>query len=276
MKIVFCLDTNIRFQLLLAVAIRTLRQTYPRADVCVISSGGKEGILDSLHDLNVHLVHYKPFLNESNVPAKYHRAIGAFLKLELAMVPELAEHDRVLYCDCDIIFNKPIDELFDMRPAYLAMAKEETIPFFSDYEILGYVHNERKYLIKMPFPIWYFNSGVVLFNLERFRKNGYIHNFLAFCQQNLHRLDNYDQPLLNYFFGKRITRFDQIFNCPPFLADSKSQGRIIHFQGPKPWQRGSNFLRDLQSGHYPFFCDMWYSHLTNQEKELVGKWEPKA
>ncbi len=275
MKCVFCLDANPRFQMLLLVAIRSLRGVYPDADVSVVYGGREEALLDVLLAEDLHIIRYAPFLNETNVAPRHHPAIGALLTLELALVPELADQERVLYFDCDTLFVRPFDELFTLTPAYLAMSRQEPVPFFCDFETLSYVYKDKTYVVKMPFPIWHYNSGVVLYNLGRLRKNGHIRNFLAFCLQNLDNLGNYDQPLINFFFGKRIERFEQIFNCQPFQEYAKDQGRIIHFQGPKPWHEGQNYYPELQVEHYRRFSDIWRSYLTEEERGIVRKWEAK-
>jgi len=276
MKFVFCLDANPRFQILLLAAIRSLRSIYPRADVGVVYGGREEALLDVLLEEDVPIIRYAPYMNETNVAPGFHQAIGALLTLELALVPELSNEEYVLYFDCDVLFVKPFEELLALRPAYLAMSRQEPVPFFCEHETLDYVYKGNRYAINMPFPIWHYNSGVVLYNLGRLRKNDYIHNFLAFCLQNLEKLGNYDQPLINYYFGKRITRFDQSFNCQSFLESSKDQGRIIHFQGPKPWHLGQNYYPEQQSQNFRHFSEVWRSHLTEKERGIVHTWEMRV
>ena len=153
------------------------------------------------------------------------------------------------------------------------MAREETAPYYHSVENMTYTFRGNTYNVPLPFPIWTYNSGVTLFNLGRLRGHGYIHNFLAFATQCTGIIGNYDQSLLNYFFGKRITKFSRIFNCPPYQPFSLDRGRIIHFHGPKPWDTAQPFWESLRINHYDRFRAMWYDLFTEQEQQTIRLWE---
>ncbi len=275
MKIVFCLDDKPQYLMLLKGAVRSLRRVYGPDVPCLCVYGGKdEGMAEAVQAENIPLAWHKtPGLNDESMPRRTHRVMSAFLKLELSLMPELADQDYVLYCDTDVYFHQPIEELLAMTPAYMAMAKEETAPFHHDYEEFTYTYRGNDYTVPLPFPIWTYNSGVVLFNLARLRRHDFIHNFLAFCMQTADRIGNFDQSMLNYFFGKRITRFDQIYNCPPYMHTSKDQGCIVHFHGPKPWETQRKLWNDLRINHFSYFRDLWLELMTEAEKEEMAPWD---
>ena len=275
MKIVFCLDDKPQYLMLLKGAVRSLRQVYGPDAPCLCVYGGKdEAMAEAVRAENIPLAWYKSqVLNYDSMPRRTHRVMGAFLKLELALLPELAQEDYVLYCDTDVYFHRPVDALLALAPPYMAMAKEETAPFHHDYEELTYTYRGNEYTVPLPFPIWTYNSGVVLFNLARLRRHDFIHNFLAFCMQTADKIGNFDQSMLNYFFGKRIDRFDQVYNCPPYMHNSKDEGCIIHFHGPKPWEMQRKLWNDLRINHYLYFRDLWLSLMTEAEKEEMAPWD---
>lgn len=275
MKIAFCIDDKPQYLILLKVAVRSLRKLYgDEAPECVcVYAGSDESIMQAVKDEGITLARYTPVLSPDVIPSKFHYAIGCFLKLELALLPELADQDRVLYCDTDVVFHRRFDELFELVPPYMAMAREQTAPFFHDHESLDYKYRGRRYVVKMPFPIWTFSSGVVVFNLERLRKNDYIHNFLAFCRGTMDRIGNLDQSLLNYFFGKRVTKLEQHFNMPPYMVPCLDEARIVHYHGAKPWEFNAERLKDLHINHYDHFRSVWYDFLTDEEREAVREWE---
>ncbi len=275
MKIVFCLDDKPQYLMLLKGAVRSLRRVHGPDVPCLCVYGGKDqGMAEAVAAEGIPLAWYKkPLLNYDTMDPRTHRVMGAFLKLELSLVPELADDDYVLYCDTDVYFHQPIDELLAETPAYMAMAKEETAPFHHEHEQLSYTYKGHEYTVPVPFPIWTYNSGVVLFNLQRLRNHDYIHNFLAFCMQTGDRIGNFDQSMLNYFFGKRISRFNGIYNCPPYMYISKEQGRIVHFHGPKPWDTQKKLWKDLRINHYWHFRDLWLTLMTEEEKALIQTWD---
>ena len=278
MKVVFCLDDKPQYLTLLKGAVRSLRRVHGPDVPCLCVYGGKdEGIAEAVQAENIPFAWYKTsLLNYESMPQRTHRVMGAFLKLELSLVPELAAEDYVLYCDTDVYFHRPITELLEMKPDYMAMAKEETAPFHHDHEELTYTYKDHEYTVPLPFPIWTYNSGVVLFNLERLRRHDYIHNFLTFCRQTADKIGNFDQSMLNYFFGKRIDRFEQVYNCPPYMFRSKEEGCIIHFHGPKPWDTQRKLWQDLRINHYWYFRDLWLALMTDAEKEEIQAWDVVA
>lgn len=235
--------------------------------LCVYA-GENKTIIDTVSAESVQLARYQPQLNRSNLPASVCHSIGCFLKLELALVPELVNEDSVLYCDLDVLFRKSLDPLFAQSlPPYMAMAREYTAPFYHKYPTLNYVWRGHEYTVRMPFPIWTFSSGVVVFNLARLRQHDLIHHFLAFSQENAGRIENLDQSLLNYYFGKKITRLADCWNRPPYQADSLETGAIVHFHGPKPWDTTSPSLAYLRINQFDAMRKIWFSYLTEPEKE---------
>ncbi len=272
MHIVFCIDDNPRFLRLLQVAVRSLREHMGESIpyICVYA-GDKEEVLQTLAVENIPVSRYKPILTKELIPPQFHASIGCFLKLELALVPELAHDDYILYCDVDVMFHKDISELLEAQPPYMGMAREYTAPFYHEYEQLRYTWRQKEYVVPMPFPIWTFSSGVVLFNLQRLRKHDYIYNFLEFCKQNLEFIGNLDQSLFNYFFGKRITLLSEKWNRPPYQADAAIEGHIIHFHGPKPWDVNPA-LADLRINCFESLRQKWFSYLTPQEYDEVQSW----
>ena len=273
MTVVFCIDDNPRYLMLFKAAVRSLRLLHPDVRVVCVYAGNLSAVLDAVPAEGAELARYTPVLRPSVIPPEFHRCIGAFLKLELALVPELAHEEKILYCDCDMMFIRPLDKLWALQPRLMGMAREATTPFWHVCEQMDYTWRGLHYVIPMPFPIWTFSSGVVLFNLARLRAHDHIHNFLAFCEQNVHRIGNLDQSLLNYFFGKRITRLDPCWNRPPYQADCLSAGHVVHFHGPKPWDINLPLWQDLRIYDYEAARARWKSLLNAEELRNVAEWE---
>lgn len=274
MKVVFCLDDKPQYLLLLKGAVRSLRQIYgSRASCLAVYGGDSREVIKGIEAEDIPLARHKPVLNRENMAPCTHRVMGAFLKLELSLLPELANDEFVLYCDTDVFFNRPIDGLEEIRPAYLGMAREQTAVFYPEHESFSYTHMGKEYTVPMPFPIWTYNSGVVLFNLGRLRSRGYIHSFLDFCWQVSDRIGNFDQSMLNYFFGKQVTKLSPLYNCPPYMPNSKEEGIIVHFHGPKPWDIHAPLWKDLRIGHFDYFRNRWLELMGPEELEQVKEME---
>ncbi len=273
MHVVFCIDDNPKFLRLLQVAVRSLRQVMGADIPCLcVYAGDNPQVFEALKRDKIPLANYKPILSREVIPSNLQFAIGCFLKLELALVPELLQDDYVLYCDVDVLFRKDITELLNEKPAYMAMAREFTAPFYHDHEQLRYTWRDNEYVVPMPFPIWTFSSGVLLYNLARLRKFDLIHNFLAFCMQNVKYIGNLDQSLLNYYFGKRISKLGELWNRPPYHANAYDDAKIVHFHGPKPWEVARPKWDDLRMACYEPLRLAWVDFLTPAEREEYDTW----
>lgn len=126
MKVVFCLDDKPQYLLLLKGAVRSLRAVHGQNVPCLAVYGGDNAeVIRAIEAENLPLARHTPVLNRENMAPCTHRVMGAFLKLELALLPELASDEFVLYCDTDVFFNQPLSELEGVRPQYLGMAREQ-------------------------------------------------------------------------------------------------------------------------------------------------------
>jgi lipopolysaccharide biosynthesis glycosyltransferase len=111
----------------------------------------------------------------------------------------------------------------------------------------------------------YFNSGVLLFDLEQWRRDHALEELLSYVSRNLERLRDPDQDALNACFSNRRQRLDYKWNLirpfyrhPPALALSGSildealaDERIIHFNGRlKPWSYFSDHPRTSEYWKY--------------------------
>lgn len=273
MLVVFCIDDNPRYLTLFKAAVRSLRGLHPDARVACVYAGAQPEVLEAVPAEGAELIRHTPVLSPQVVPPAFHRCIGAFLKLEIALLPELADEPKVLYCDSDVFFLRPLDALWCREPRLMAMAREATAPFWHACQSMDYTWRGHRYVVPMPFPIWTFSSGVVLFNLERLRAHDRIHNFLAFCEQNVHRIGNLDQSLLNYFFGKQVTRLEPIWNRPPYHPDCLGQAHILHFHGPKPWEVRRPLWKELRVHDFWRAREAWRACLTPEELADVDRWE---
>ena len=85
------------------------------------------------------------------------------------------------------------------------------------------------------------------------------------------RIGNLDQSLLNYFFGKRVTRLEDRWNCPPYQADCLDAGHTRAFHGPSlgcPQRLGRGSARQ------PFEAmrRVWLGYLSEAERAQAEAW----
>lgn len=116
-----------------------------------------------------------------------------------------AQLDRILYLDPDILVINPIKELYytDLSGWMFAAA-------FHDILLAKEINRPRfrKYDIKE-----YFNSGVLLMNLDILREQVDEQEIYNFIEENKNNLILPDQDILNSLYSKRIKKLDEfLFN----------------------------------------------------------------
>ncbi len=153
---------------------------------------------------------------------------------------------KVIYLDGDVIVRGSLREMWDTDIEGYAIAG---VP---DTGNNGVEHYNR---LLYPQPLGYFNAGVLLINLDYWRKNNVKEAFLKVAREHPERLRCHDQDILNYVFKTCKKRLDAKFNFQTeYLFEHRylslsydiiaeidaalANPLIIHYVvGPKPWQR---------------------------------------
>ncbi len=145
---------------------------------------------------------------------------------------------RALYLDVDTIVNGSLWDFYlqDMEGMELAAA--------DDAMVQGNFSQEQQELFENLGDVRYFNSGVLLYNLEIIRKQYKFASYIDVARQYNYRLTNPDQDILNYVHAGKVKYIDNarynIFSQTAELSYGgydyiAAQGIVIHFAGRKPW-----------------------------------------
>lgn len=160
-------------------------------------------------------------------------------------LPELLpDVDRVLYIDVDTLITANLRELWstDLRGSPLGAITQYLYP-----AMMPRIEAE----LRLPDVASYFNSGVLLFDLDCWRAQGLKDQIAEYAQTHRHQLVWPDQDALNgvlharrYRLHPRWNAMTGIWELPlrqlPYPRDQVRQARrdpaIVHFIGPfKPW-----------------------------------------
>jgi lipopolysaccharide biosynthesis glycosyltransferase len=110
--------------------------------------------------------------------------------------------DRVLYLDPDIVAINPIDELYDMDfEGNMFIAAEHT----HSTKVANLFNKLR---LKTPNAKGYFNTGVMMMNLELMRKEVRMEDIYQFIRENRFKLVLPDQDVLNGLYWDKIKPVD--------------------------------------------------------------------
>lgn len=156
------------------------------------------------------------------------------------MLPYLVDVSKILWMDSDIVLNGKIEELYstDVSSVYVAATID-----------IGEEQGRRTEIkSKLGITGTYFNSGVMLMNLEKIRSEIPQKFFFDMIQKYNDDLVCPDQDILNLVLGSKMIDLDIRFNfqhhtIPGVKAED---GLCIHYVFEKPWNISYyGFLGDL-------------------------------
>ena len=169
--------------------------------------------------------------------------LNANLRLKIPdLLPDLK---KILYLDSDLIVLDTLRDLWELDLGDHAVgAALDSIFFFKGgapyyWEHLGLPHEAR-----------YFNSGVLLMNLEAWRRENLFVSIREWVNKNGHLLQFPDQNALNVVLAGRVKYLHLRWNvqvplirpviygwgCSEEQAEAASNPAIVHFvTGRKPW-----------------------------------------
>jgi lipopolysaccharide biosynthesis glycosyltransferase len=193
----------------------------------------------------VEFIHFTPNHLDA-LPITRYIGLGAYLRLFVSeyVDPTL---DKVLYLDSDLIIRKDIGALWaaGIQDYYAAAVVE---PHF--HENPGIQPGEP-----------YFNSGVMLINLARWRSEDLVGQFIACARERFSTLAYWDQDILNIVLRGRVAFLNPRWNFHAIYAEMlpeqlrlsqdeflqiRRDPDIIHFTSKhKPW----HYLPEPQYKH---------------------------
>jgi lipopolysaccharide biosynthesis glycosyltransferase len=174
------------------------------------------------------LVEQYPLSNHAS-PANYYRLF----------MPEILPIglEKVLYLDCDLLVLKDINPLWNMdnhSKEYQVWAMPEGTTV------------EKAKALGIDNPDDYYNSGVMLINLRKWREEQLRDRFLKFIQDNSEKIEFWDQDVLNVICNK-YGKISSYWNTKIVDILETNNIGIIHFAGIfKPWHKESKYpLKNL-------------------------------
>ena len=158
-------------------------------------------------------------------------------------IPSLfPNYEKILYIDSDIVFVDDVSKLFDtdLTGCVLGVTKDEIVPAiegFADYveDFLGVDRYS------------YFNSGMLLFNTEEYKKTQMERKFIEYMLKYKFEIAP-DQDCLNVLCQGKIKYIDPNWNktpMPELISDVKDL-KAIHFKMKfRPWKYDDVLCQDV-------------------------------
>ncbi|MDQ0203454.1 glycosyltransferase family 8 protein [Pectinatus haikarae] len=160
--------------------------------------------------------------------------------------------DKCLYLDSDILCLQPLKKLFqiDLDGVISAVA--------ADYDFMtGYAKKNLGFTGEK-----YFNSGMMLINVDEWNKNHISEQSITMLQQKSN-FKFYDQDVLNMLLADKILFLPHCYNMIYHLADMNENPAddtvFLHYSGSvKPWQSW---------GQFHFLTSLWIKY------QMMSPWK---
>ena len=132
------------------------------------------------------------YYNISNIFNKYKKwrySSTIYFKLLIPLI--FPDYERIIFLDADTLIFKDISEMFNLP--------------FNDNYVLGYpFHTPWMVTINGKHPKIYINSGVLLINIDKIRKDNKDFELIKFTKKNSKKLFFPEQDGINYIFHEKI------------------------------------------------------------------------
>jgi len=245
-RVLFCCNPAFYQHLAVALVSMVENNPYVQFDVHLITSSRDERLEGKLRGSftayrNVVLtIHCLPLESCAHFFVSSHITLESYLRIFAADVLG-KEIGKVLYLDCDLVV---VGDLWDLWAtdidAYALAAAPDLYGGFRR-EALGVPSNRR-----------YVNAGVLLLNLDRWRRDRLSERLIAFIEAHPGTLTFHDQDAINAVLHDSILLLDRRWNVqtqmyrlrrhvfPDAYAAIREACRhpaIVHYAGPeKPWR----------------------------------------
>lgn len=260
----FIYASDEKFAEILAVSMESLLLHNPGSAVYILNNGMSTDSIGKLtrqaqnHNSEIHFMQMKSLEDYAGRVLSCQKKISRTAYFRLFMTEILPESvDRLLYLDCDTMIMKPLDELFDFELKGLCGAVVEPTARL------------MKKKISLNKNDLYFNSGVLLVDLEKWRKNKVAEQFISYIDKMKGNISFEDQGVLNHVLYRQIdilpfkynvtTQFfdfgydgfslmkkDKVVYCKEVIEDGMSNPAIIHFTNSfaseRPWVEGCEHM----------------------------------
>ena len=154
------------------------------------------------------------------------------------LLPHLLDVPRLIYLDCDVLVFRDLSELFDLQlsPGKIvaAVPDSETLTLGDDSRTIASAMN-------LPRDGRYFNSGVMLMDLNELKRWSFIQQCLEFFNDWKECYRFHEQSAFNFLLHGQIDELPERWNRAASQFDAQSNNDldcVLHFTGSVPWLGG--------------------------------------
>ena len=153
------------------------------------------------------------------------------------LLPRVLDVPRLIYLDSDVLVFRDLSALFDLKLSsdkiLAAVRDSETQSLGDDCRVVADA-------MKLPAQGAYYNSGVMVMNLDELRKQNFPERSLEFFKNWRGHYRFWDQSAFNFLLYGRIDELPEYWNRASWQFDEQEEndlGCVLHYTGLVPWLR---------------------------------------
>ncbi len=164
----------------------------------------------SCSNISLRFINPMPIISQYDLKFPSHYNLECYFRLTSPLI--LNNYSKLIFTDVDLIFEEDIAKLYN-KEIHNALGACQDLVYCSfldtpELDITKYAKEE----LELTNPYKYFNTGVMLLNLEYFRNNNIPEKLLNMANERLYKI--LEQDILNKFFKENITYLEDAWNFP--------------------------------------------------------------
>lgn len=239
---------------------------------------------------NISLRFYNPSIFFNNIEIGKIEKLRNINSLYRILVPELMKsYDKVIFTDSDLIFNNDLINInkISLDDKILGCVVEPIWELFINNKnktIIEYSKN----ILKLKNIYKYYNTGVIIFDIEKCIQNNFTQNILAMITPENFKFEWQEQCIITSLYNDKIAKIPFSWNYEVFDDDFiknlshetkkyilTEEKNIIHFVGKeKPWlNKNHTKYHELwwdYAKHSPYYDYLIKQLLITLEKKYIN------
>lgn len=211
----------------------------------------------------------KDIFKQYNLNTPAHFTIEIYFRLAMPDIMKL--YDKVIYLDSDLIINADLSELYKIPIGDNLLGAVQDVDSAGCYK--GFDPSREDYFnkyIKLKDPYSYFNSGVLIMNLKKFRETYTTEYILKLAEQEQFIFP--DQDVLNILCEGKVYYLDESWNTMMNHQDANnSRLKVARFAPHSIYQNYLEARKHPYIVHYAGYQKPWV-YLNSDMSEYFWKY----
>jgi lipopolysaccharide biosynthesis glycosyltransferase len=155
------------------------------------------------------------------------------------LLPRLLDVPLLIHLDCDVLVFRDLSDLFDLE-----LRCGKVIAAVRDFETLSLGDDSSTIAEAMHLPAdgAYFNSGVMLMNLDELREQHFFQRSIEFLNSWSGKYRFWDQSAINFLLHGQIHELPEYWNRASWRFDAQQNNDldcVLHYTTSAPWLGGT-------------------------------------